>query len=224
MTCKPSNKAAAEEVLAAGGLWRSLVSDRNLTADACTLAKFTTARKWDDRKIKDFSSPVQAYAENMHQKIVQRYGTLAPHKLASILGVQMAPQPDSEALRQCLNFAEYDSELKTIFVNEDSIQRVTRFIAENGLETQMPTSFKEVVIAHELFHFLEQGNREWPGLCLPAQYLRRYPMRHVDSVMRAMASEVAAVHFSKLLTGITFSPCVFEQLLVKLTRNEVYAK
>ncbi|MCY0893432.1 MAG: hypothetical protein OWR52_08000 [Acidibacillus sp.] len=195
----------------------------SFTDEMCALERFTTARKWEIERKKEFTISAKAYAQSLHQSLVQRYGNVTTSQLSCILKVNIVSQTDSEASRQYVHFADYDPKLQTILVNEVFVERVVQCIARYSLIplVSMPTSFRDVVIAHELFHFLENPDRQWAKRYLPSWCKRNHVTGRVGFVQQTMASEVAAMHFSKLQTKITFSPCVFEQLLVQLISNGV---
>ncbi len=196
------------------------LSERS-TDDMCALGRFTTARKWGTGRCKEFILSAQAYAISVHQSILQHDGDVTASELCRSLGVNIISQPDSETLYQYLHFADYDSELQTIYVNEAFVERVAHFIVEYAIIpiAYMPTSFREVVIAHEMFHFLEGFDRDWSRRYLPSWCRRNHVSGSVSFVQRTMASEVGAMHFSRLQSRILFSPCVFEEIAMKLNRS-----
>jgi hypothetical protein len=65
---------------------------------------------------------------------------------------------------------------------------------------------------HEIFHALEDGS---PDIYTRSKMLKRkvlgiFPFRRGLS----SASEIGAVHFSKCMTGVTYSPCIYERYLL----------
>lgn len=74
-------------------------------------------------------------------------------------------------------------------------------------------TLRRIVLLHELYHAIEERT---PGIYtrnvkIPTKWLGLIPC---DRVVEA-ASEIGAIHFSKLMSGIDFSPYIFTQYLLE---------
>jgi hypothetical protein len=120
----------------------------------------------------------------------------------------------SEELREpYLYMGLYEPATRTITLNNSALSVVQEFIRLNGLDTLTPAEdIWRITLYHEIFHALEE---ETPDIYTRSRMLKRkalgiFPYRRGLSG----ASEVGAVHFSKCMAGIPYSPSIYERYLL----------
>ena len=162
-------------------------------------------------------------AVEMNRKIRENYGGYLPQEIAGDLQLKIVNKV--EELREPFLFLGlYEPNSRTITLNRSALALVEEFIASNNLGSLI--SFADItrmVLFHEIFHALEE---ETPDIFTRSHTLKRKALgifphkRRLDSL-----SEVGAVHFSKCMTGISYSPCIYERLLLlalgKLSINKI---
>ncbi|MBP2636130.1 MAG: hypothetical protein H6Q72_2037 [Firmicutes bacterium] len=151
-------------------------------------------------------------AESLAQHIIQQYGMLSPQKLAGLMGLKIV-ECIGDLVEPYLRLGLYEPGIRTISVNESAILLIRHFISANGLQRETPVDeILRIVLFHEIFHALEEDT---PGIYTRSKMLKRkalgiFPYRRGLSSV----SEVGAVHFSKCMTGIGYSPCIYERYLL----------
>lgn len=151
-------------------------------------------------------------AADMFRSVRKRYGLLAPPALAEVLGLKILPVT-GELQTPYLYLGLYDPDLCTITVNENAITLVRQFVEINRLDDLTPVDdILNVTLFHEIFHALEE---QTPGIYTRSRMLRR-KLLGIFPYRRGLGgvSEVGAVHFSKCMAGIAYSPCIYERYLL----------
>lgn len=154
---------------------------------------------------------LSAAVEVVHD-IRQAHPALPPAELAAALGLHVVPMTADAAVGPLPLLGLYQPAERRIMLNEDALAVVGEFIVVHELGQLTPLrDLRACVLYHEIFHALEDAR---PGIFTRSAMLRR-KLFGLISWRRglASASEVGAVHFSRLMTGITYSPCVFEHYL-----------
>lgn len=159
----------------------------------------------------------------MQQKIRENYGECLPQEIAGDLQLKIVNK--EEELREPFLFLGlYEPNNRTITLNRSALSLVEEFIASNNLESLI--SFADItrmVLFHEIFHALEE---ETPGIFTRSHTVKRKALRILPYKRRLDSlSEVGAVHFSKCMTDISYSPCICERLLLlalgKLSMDQI---
>ncbi len=143
------------------------------------------------------------------------FGEKTPMAAAEALGLKIrcAKQDDLFGSKNILGF--YDPKTTTVCMCEDTITSIEQFINGQGLNDLLGRySIFEVALLHEIYHSLED---RIPGIYTRSRMLHRkiffvFPVR----VGLDAASEIGAIHFSKLMSRLPFSPCVYTWLLLVL--------
>lgn len=151
-------------------------------------------------------------ADDMARRMVNEYGSLSPQQLAAVLGLKIV-QNTGDLEEPYLHIGLYAPSTRTITLNESAILLVRHFIGANGLDGITPADdILRIALFHEIFHALEENT---PGIYTRRKMLTRkffgiFPYwRGLNSV-----SEVGAVHFSKCMAGVCYSPCIYERYLL----------
>ena len=108
-------------------------------------------------------------------------------------------EPDSRTVR--LN-------LRVIKLAEEYMEKILQL----SREAEQVKKFRDIILFHELYHVIEEKT--------PEIYTRNVRVRHriggIFGWNRKLetASEIGAIHFSKLMTDASFSPCLYTQYLL----------
>ena len=151
-------------------------------------------------------------AVNMAQRVASQYGQLSPQELLEAMNIKLVYT--AEELREpYLYMGLYEPAIRTITLNDSTILLIRQFIRENGLEVYTPEDdIIRIALLHEVFHALEE---ETPDIYTRSDMLER-KLLGVFSYKRGLGgvSEVGAVHFSKCMAGVSYSPCIYERYLL----------
>lgn len=140
------------------------------------------------------------------QAVTRRHATASALELAAALNLEVMPMEESSP--QPL-FGLYQPAARRILLGNAVIASVEAFIATHALDALTPAGdLRNCVLFHEIFHALEE---EQPGIFTRSAMLQRrlfglIPLRRGLSA----ASEIGAIHFSRIMAGIAYSPCIFE--------------
>ncbi|MEG1744203.1 MAG: hypothetical protein RR215_01335 [Ruthenibacterium sp.] len=135
-----------------------------------------------------------------------------PLKLAERLHLHVVHT--REELREpFLYLGLYEPDTRTITLNDSALTLICALITQHGLEGLTPAAdVQRLALYHEIFHALEE---QTPGIYTRSRMLERksfglFPSwRGLDG-----ASEVGAIHFSKCMAGVSYSPCIYERYLL----------
>lgn len=151
-------------------------------------------------------------AADMARQVMAQYGLLSPQELAEARGLKLV-HTTGELREPYLYMGLYEPDTRTITVNESAVLLVRQFIDANGVDVFTPSAdIARTVLFHEIFHALEE---EKPDIYTRSRMLERRVLG-ILPYKRGLAgvSEVGAVHFSKCMAGISYSPCIFERYLL----------
>ena len=165
-----------------------------------------------DEEETDLLDGAMRTGSEMAQKIREKVGGCKPEEIAGDLRLTIVEE--FEELRDPFLFLGlYEPTRRTITLNRSVLSFLEGFVAANNLqELIVCADITRSVLFHEIFHALEE---ETPEIFTRNHTVRRTALglfsykRRLDSI-----SEVGAVHFSKCMTGIHYSPCIYERLLL----------
>lgn len=135
-----------------------------------------------------------------------------PASIAQRLGVRIRQTAD-EGIGGYMYMGLSDPAAHTILLNSATLGKVTDFLTEHALTDWIaPPTVRTVALYHELFHAIEDRT---PGIYTRSRMLQRrilglFPYRKGLE----LAGEIGAIHFSKCMSGIPYSPCLYEQILL----------
>lgn len=151
-------------------------------------------------------------AANMAQRVAAQYGQLSPQELLEVMNIKLVYT--AEELRDpYLYMGLYEPAIRTITLNNSTLLLIRQFIRENGLEVFTPEDdIIGIALLHEIFHALEE---ETPDIYTRSDMLER-KLLGIFPYKRGLSgvSEVGAVHFSKCMAGVSYSPCIYERYLL----------
>lgn len=151
-------------------------------------------------------------AANMAQRVAVQYGRLSTQELLKAMNIKLVYT--AEELREpYLYMGLYEPAIRTITLNDSTLLLIRQFIRENGLEVFTPEDdIIRIALFHEIFHTLEE---ETSDIYTRSRMLKRKALG-IFPYKRGLSgvSEVGAVHFSKCMAGVPYSPCIYERYVL----------
>ncbi len=157
-------------------------------------------------------------AEEEFDKLVTALGARKPSEYAEALGIRV--KEDYGVVRfPFLYFGMYNGSPPTINVAVRAIVAVGTLIEESSsLSCILPVvDMRELVIAHELFHHIEEQNNGIFTRSKNAQVNTLFGLVRYQTTSRGLG-EIASKHFCKVMMGLPFSPTIYEPILVHADR------
>lgn len=166
--------------------------------------------------------------KSMHEAALQReyvrhcFGNRSPEECIVRMGYSLR-EDDRDLMAAFLYMGLMEPGSKTVWINTALITLV-----EDYMKIHMPRlisrrkMLREVVCWHELFHAIEESAPDiyTRNVKAEARFLGLIPYsRQVDA-----ASEIGAVHFSKLMSGAVFSPYIYTQYLMAAANENLEVK
>lgn len=109
--------------------------------------------------------------------------------------------------------AMYDKKDNLLIIFNHSIAELHSQIKKRGIEDIISKELlKNLILSHELYHIIEMNEEDI------YTYSEFYTYKFLGFSRKkrlAVASEIGAFHFSKLLNEIDFSPCIISSLYVE---------
>ncbi|MHB1653136.1 MAG: hypothetical protein ACYCVD_11755 [Desulfitobacteriaceae bacterium] len=153
-------------------------------------------------------SPKYAYVQ--YSKLVGKFGQLTISEYVLRKSITVI-EDDSEVDPIVPYFALYNSEPPVIKIACQSINCINKVLSNWEIAGELKSvNLKDVILAHELFHNLEEVSSDNKSHSTRLSKLKHY---FFDSYAVG-SSEIAAMHFSRILNGIDFSPGIYEILLL----------
>nr|AGS53630.1 hypothetical protein [uncultured bacterium contig00074] len=169
--------------------------------------------KFNDPQRLELTRKALACGSEIAAGCVRQHGTSDPALLAQRLQLMVAYPATPQNLDRVL-FAEY-REPNLIRVYMDCLNRAEKLFCEPGVAAALGDGgqIKNLLIAHELYHHLEkQLEKEVWTRAYRVTLWKLGPIRNRSTV--SALSEIAAMGFSKELTGVPYSPYVLDAFLV----------
>lgn len=169
--------------------------------------------KFNDEQRSELTLKANACGMEYARKYIKQYGKIDPESLASKLGMKVQyPQMPQKTDR--VLFAEYKAP-DNIFIYMDAVKKASETMKDSNVRDilGMKLNIKQVLLAHELFHFIEEKNSKSIFTCTEKVELwAPKPFHNRSSI--AILSEIAAMAFARELTGLDYSPYVMDVFLV----------
>nr|WP_314462998.1 hypothetical protein [uncultured Clostridium sp.] len=166
-----------------------------------------------DKKRREWMERSLSCGREYAQKICRKYRTKDPRKLAEFMGVDISYPEYPEKTDRVL-FAEYRAPNK-ICIYMDAVMKAKKLIERleiSGILTK-EVDVSQLLLSHELFHYLEEENRH--EIFTKTEKIRLWSLGffHNDSNVIAL-SEIAAMGFAQEIMGIQYSPFLMDVVLV----------
>lgn len=166
--------------------------------------KFTAEQK------KDYIIKANCCGRGWARRMAEKFGTDSPHVLADEMGmkVETPKVPAGGGLVLFAQFVQPDE--ITIFT--DCVDKAVALREECGTALLEREKLMDVLLAHELFHAVEEQHSEEIYTHTEKVELWRKPFSNRSRI--ACLSEIAAMAFAAELTGLACSPYMLDVLLV----------
>ena len=144
-------------------------------------------------------------------EVISRFGKAAPFKLAETMGAAVAYIPGSDS--GSYTMFSYFVAPNQICLYRDTVDKALALFLENDIAELVGTGdIREVMVAHELFHFIESARSDLyvsQRLLTLKGFLNRSRSVRVHTL-----EEVAAMQFTKEILELRVNPFVFDVLLL----------
>lgn len=175
--------------------------------------KFSSDKKLE--LIKKANRCGKEYAE----KIRRENGNINVYEIAKRLDIEV-DYPDRPNGGGHIIFAQFVNPNKiTIF--KDSVNKAMYLIEKEQLENLFNNvNIEEILLAHEIFHYIEEHNGE--GLFTKTEKIRLWkigPLKNDSNIV--CLGEIAGMAFAKELLKLKYSPYILDSFLVSLYNPEV---
>ena len=179
------------------------------------------AAKFSSEFISTMVANARAAALDMHRQMVRMYGKRTAAEYAQLLNIDVVEVCDKTEF-DYIYMSTYTQDPPQITVYNSAAQIVDKVMQGSSYSGEINAAqFREVAIAHEIFHHLELSTA---GI-YTQQKIFSYKALGIfpRQVSPLSVSEVAAVYFSKLLTDSGYAPLVYE-LIVQFSGNKLLAR
>jgi len=169
--------------------------------------------KFDDEQRRELTLKSNACGVEFARKYVNQYQESEPLGLADKLGIKVNyPEVPQNADR--VLFAEYKNP-NNVFIYLDSVKKAYDTMNESQCRDILGNDLNitNVLLAHELFHYIEKQNAETIFTRTEKVELWAPKPLHNRSGIDVL-SEIAAMAFARELTGLSYSPYVMDVFLV----------
>lgn len=158
----------------------------------------------DDKKKEYINKSIECAIETAN-----KYKDKSIYELMDENNLKVEEQLDEGEFRNLFGLFQYPNKVTVFSTN---IYRVYKKLNENGIDIS-EEKIKEVVLAHEFFHYLE--NNEPDKFYTKNEKITTFKLFKLEFNSRITAlSEIAAMNFAKRLTNLGFSTYVFDYLLL----------
>ena len=168
-----------------------------------------TGRTLSEEKKKELVEGAMAQAIDFKNRLYEDYGETTPIVYLIKMGVHLNYVKEEQSYNyQYLGY--YREKTKSIYLNLTTIENITNSAEEYGLENIEVDKLKDTVIMHELFHYLE-------GIYVDGFSNEKHVDVKIFGIFKSksslsVVSEIASVHFSKLVTNLSHTPLVYNQI------------
>ena len=169
--------------------------------------------KFNDEQRRELTLKCNACGVEYARKYVSQYQESDPVGLAEKLGIKVNyPEMPQNADR--VLFAEYKTP-NNIYIYTDSIKKAYDTMNESQCRDILGNDLDitNVLLAHELFHYVEKQNEE--TIFTHTEKVELWaprPLHNRSGI--CVLSEIAAMAFARELTGLSYSPYVMDVFLV----------
>lgn len=153
------------------------------------------------------------------RKIRETYGNIDVYKIAENLGLEVN-YPDIPNGGGHIIFAQFVEPNKvTIF--KDSVNKANALIDEQNLSHIFSmVNIEELLLAHEIFHFIEEENKE--EIFTKTEKIRLWKLGPIKNDSNIVClGEISGMAFAKELLKIPYSPYILDVFLVYLYNPQV---
>ena len=117
----------------------------------------------------------------------------------------------SDDLKNFISFGSFQ-EPNTIILYDDTVKMTVEYIQKKNIEFLNKINIREMIITHELFHYLETRNQEMYSNRKKIVLWNLFSYKHLSRINAI--SEIAASSFIKELLNLEFVPNIIDIILL----------
>ncbi|HEY8891911.1 MAG TPA: hypothetical protein VIM70_16855 [Clostridium sp.] len=143
--------------------------------------------------------------------LIYKYGIMTCHQYAKQLGLTIS-EIDEKNADDYILFAKFNSP-NNIFININNVKKVNELVSAENMNILIDeVDIEEVLIAHEMFHFIEGQNKEMYTSNAKIMLWKLGPIKYTSRLIAL--GEIAAMAFAKELLNLSYNPNLFDVLLL----------
>jgi hypothetical protein len=152
------------------------------------------------------------------RRLIRQFGHILSSACASKLGINIRSQNEPEGGSHIV-FAQF-CEPNEILLSQYCIDKATLLIKEKNLVTLLGNlDVENVLIAHEIFHYLEMTNKK--EIFTKTEKIELWSVGPIHNRSNILClSEIAGMAFAKELTNLPYSPYVLDALFMYVYNPE----
>ncbi|NFH69369.1 hypothetical protein FDF86_10285 [Clostridium botulinum] len=152
------------------------------------------------------------------RKVRETYGDIDTYEIAKKLGLEV-DYPDKPNGGGHIIFAQF-VEPNKVTVFKDSVDKAFALINEEKLLHMFSgVNIEELLLAHEIFHFIEENEKEIFTRKEKIRLWKLGPIKNDSNIV--CLGEIAGMAFAKELLKVPYSPYILDVFLVYLYNKEV---
>jgi hypothetical protein len=141
----------------------------------------------------------------------EKYGIKSPMEYAQLLGIKVSELED-EGSKDYILFARFNSP-NNISVYMKNVRKAEELIKNENLNMMLGgVKIEDVLIAHEMFHFIEDNNRDIYTRTAKILLWELGPIKYHSGLVAP--GEIAAMAFARELLKLSYYPNLFDILLL----------
>lgn len=145
------------------------------------------------------------------KKLKAQLGKKTVREYANIIKTQVLLE-DSDGCDNYIVFAKFNYPDK-ITIYSGNVKRVEKMIEENDMgEILGQVDIESVLLAHELYHFIEESDKDIYTKTKKIELWKLGPIRYKSKLLAL--SEIAAMSFAQELLDLDYNPYIFDVIML----------
>lgn len=149
-------------------------------------------------------------AEKIRKKTGKLFGEIDVFLLAKDLGITVKVEKTQNAL-EYIYFGTYE-EPGIVTLYEDNIKKGEDLVSQYQIQELKDTNLMEIILAHEIFHFIEAKDDELFVNTFRIKLWKLGPYTHTSELI--CTGEIAGMAFARKLLNLKFCPNLLDVLLL----------
>lgn len=174
--------------------------------------------KFNDVEKSELIAKAKACGKEYGNKVREQYGDINTYEIANNMGIEV-DYPQRPNGGGHIIFAQF-VEPNKVTVFKDSIDKAIELIEKENLQELFSNkNIEEILLAHEIFHYIEENNEN--EIFSRTEKIRLWklgPMKNDSNIV--CLGEIAGMAFAKELLQLPYSPYILDVFLVYLYHEE----
>ncbi|HJB08542.1 MAG TPA: hypothetical protein H9716_11890 [Candidatus Enterocloster faecavium] len=151
-------------------------------------------------------------AQSQQQRLIRQFGMREAEGYIKELGYRIEEE-EPELMPHFLYMGIMEPKGRVIRLNRTVMKLAVSYMkSKSSCEKEQIEKFREIILFHELYHGIEE---QTAGIYTRnVKVSRRLAGVFTTTRRIESASEIGAIHFSKLMAGASFSPCLYMDYLL----------